>query len=315
MVKVLLEHLLLTIKLLDVGDRFIILFLCCITLVSCRLDENMFDNEELFKYELDDYGAFEIQIADHYDIHDSLVNMVSLSSKLPTEALPTQLSAVYVGDANAIETDTVILYCHGNYGHLDYYWTRIKLLANIGHKNKYGVFAMDYRGYGMSGGEPTEEGIEQDVHTAMEWLEKRGLTTDRLIMYGYSLGSAPATELTANDGALQPSKLILEAPFANTETMIQDVTGLVIPGKYVTNITMNVAQKVTQVQEPLLWLHGDNDQFLNIQTHGEVVFASHPGEIDVEKFAVRVNKGEHSNLPKVMGTEYYLQVLENFIAN
>lgn len=309
------ERLLLTIKQLVVGDRFIILFLFCIALISCRLDDNMFENEELYKYELDDYGAFEIQISDEYHIHDSLISMVSLSSKMNTEALPTQISAVYVGDIDSIQTDTVILYCHGNYGHLDYYWTRIKLLANIGHKNKYGVFAMDYRGYGMSGGEPSEEGIEEDVRTAIEWLENRGLSSDRLIMYGYSLGSAPATKLTANDGVLQPSKLILEAPFANTETMVQDATGLALPARYVTNITMNVAQKVANIEEPFLWLHGDNDQFLNIQTHGEVVFASHPGEIDVEKFAVRVNKGEHSNLPKVMGTEYYLQVLENFIAN
>lgn len=272
-----------------------------------------FDGQEVFEYELDNYGQFEIQIDNVYDIHDSLISIVSLSSKLNTESLPTQISGVYIGDIDSIQTDTVILYCHGNYGHIDYYWTRIKLLANIGYKNKYGILAIDYRGYGMSDGETTEETLYEDVRTAVEWLQNRGLESDRLIMYGYSLGSAPATKLTSNDAFLQPSKLVLEAPFANAETMAQDATGLALPGSYFTNLKLNVAIEIQDIEEPLLWIHGRNDAYLNIDTHGEVVFASHPGEIDVTKFAQRINKGEHSNLPKVIGVNNYLDLLENFI--
>lgn len=288
--------------------------LVCLTLVSCRLDNNMFENEELFEYELDDYGNPELIISPDFDLPDTMVRIVDLSSKMQSEALPVQISSVFIGKVDSLVSDTVILYCHGNYGHIDYYWTRIKLLANIGHKNKYSVMAVDYRGYGMSDGEPSEEGMIEDVRTAVKWLRNRGVTSDRLILYGYSLGSAPASVVSSSPIDLTPSKLILEAPFANTETMVQDATGLAIPSKYVTNLSLNVAQQMLNVDQPFLWLHGNNDQFLNINSHGEVVFASHQGEIDIDKFAHRINKGEHSNLPKVMGTNYYLQVLENFIS-
>lgn len=301
------------IKRLAVRDRIVFGVLFTVLLISCRLDNSVFDGQELFEYELDDYGQFEIQIDKTYDIPDSLVSIVSLSSKLNSEALPTQISGVYIGEMDSIQSDTVILYCHGNYGHIDYYWTRIKLLANIGYKNKYGVLAIDYRGYGTSDGESTEETMYEDVRTALQWLQNRGLESDRLIMYGYSLGSAPATKLTSDDAFLQASKLILEAPFANAETMVQDATGLDLPGSYLTNLKLDVAIEIQDIEEPLLWIHGRNDAYLNIDTHGEVVFASHRGEIDIDKFAHRVNKGEHSNLPKAIGVNYYLDLLENFI--
>ena len=70
-----------------------------------------------------------------------------------------KIHAVYLGNIADIATDTIILYCHGNRDHLDFYWPRIKLLANVGGKNRYGVLAMDYRGFGLSEGPATEEGM------------------------------------------------------------------------------------------------------------------------------------------------------------
>ena len=67
---------------------------------------------------------------------------------------------------------------------------------------------MDYQGFGMSTGTPTEDGMIEDVKGAVKWLEERGLEQDRFVMYGYSLGSAPATAVSANNEILMPSKLI-----------------------------------------------------------------------------------------------------------
>ena len=50
----------------------------------------------------------------------------------------------------------------------------------------------------------------QDADACLRWLESRGLTNDRLIIYGYSLGSAPTCELTANPRSMSPNKIILE---------------------------------------------------------------------------------------------------------
>jgi hypothetical protein len=57
-------------------------------------------------------------------------------------------------------------------------------------------------------------------------------------------------------------------------------------------------------------LHGVNDDFLDIDTHGEVVFANHPGP---EKIAYSIPDPVRNNLPEVMGYEAYLAAVGHFI--
>ena len=80
------------------------------------------------------------------------------------------------------------------------------------HNTKCNVLIVDYRGYGKSEGIPTEEGMYEDVRAAMNWLKSWGVPTQQIINYGFSLGSAPATDLMAfgMDGDY-PNKLILES--------------------------------------------------------------------------------------------------------
>jgi pimeloyl-ACP methyl ester carboxylesterase len=220
--------------------------------------------------------------------------------------------AVYIGDINRIATDTVIMYCHGNADHLDFYWPRAKLLANVGSKNRYGVMMIDYRGYGLSDGKASESGLYADVDTALAWLKSKGLTDSRLIMYGFSLGTAPAVELTAHPRSLTPAKLILEAPFSSSETMVQNATLLSLPGSYFVNAKINNAEKIKEINQPFLWLHGTDDEKLEIKTHGEVVYKNYPGS---SKFAYRIPGAGHSDLPIVMGLENYKKAIEDFVKN
>src|SRR5687767_10716055 len=56
-----------------------------------------------------------------------------------------------------------IVYFHGNGGNLSN-WSPI--LATIVRRG-YAVFAVDYRGYGLSTGRPTENGLYRDVEAAV----------------------------------------------------------------------------------------------------------------------------------------------------
>jgi hypothetical protein len=47
----------------------------------------------------------------------------------------------------------------------------------------------------MSEGKPTEANMYESVRGGLNWLKDKGLTSDRLVAYGYSLGSAPACEI------------------------------------------------------------------------------------------------------------------------
>lgn len=305
-----------------------ILLLCTlIVTASCaRLDSNLYNPSKVDSYLLDDYqGETDIAVDDpKYDILATFIHHLDGEIISNDGKSEVPLQAYFIGDRTLIGTPgyKVILYCHGNRDHMDFYWPRIKLLANIGAMNEYGVLAIDYRGYGATPGEPSESGMYADVDAAIKWLqnENGGLAANDFILYGFSLGTAAATELSANPrSALVPSKLILEAPFASAEVMVQDNTLLALPGSFVTNVKIDNAEEIKKLGNvPLLWLHGKQDDFLDIKRHGEVVYKNHPGTENVDKFAVRVDDAHHSNIPEKLGSlafEDYLNQLRIFLQN
>ncbi len=187
----------------------IVLFTFLIGLSSClRLDDNLYNGSKLTEYKFDKYeGEQDFILDSSYNIPASKFNYFTLESKGEKDKNSFKIHCVYLGDMSRIGIDTVILYCHGNKDHMDFYWQRAKLLANTGGKDRYGVMMFDYRGYGLSEGKPTEEGMYADADACMRWLKAKGLTGNRFVIYGFSLGTAPACELTANPRALTPQKI------------------------------------------------------------------------------------------------------------
>ena len=277
-------------------------------LSSCLdLDPLLFNpNTDITEYLLDDFEREEDEELDTYAVADSLTTLFTMDVGENNE----KIYAIYIGDISNIATDTVILYLHGNAGHMDYYWPRAKLLANIGRQHKYGVLMIDYRGYGLSDGLPCEANLYEDSRAAAQWLLDQGLTSDRFLIYGFSLGGAPTLELTANGAPIAPTKIMLESPFASAEVMVQDGSGLALPGSFFINLQIDNAEEVKKVTQPLYWLHGELDDFVAMETHGLVVYESHQGDY---KEAHRIPKANHSDVPKVMGYETYLESLQAFM--
>ena len=293
--------------------KFIILIFIGVTLNSCfRLDDNLFNPEnEISEYKLDNYTEeVDFVLDGSYNIPSNLVSIFTLNSLAPGESSPTSIYAIYIGDQNNIATDTVIMYCHGNKNHMDHYWERAKLLAHTGGKNNYGVLMVDYRGYGLSNGSPSEDGLYADVDAGLNWLKERGLTSDRLVMYGYSMGSAPACELTAKPRSLAASKLILESPFASAAVMVQDASVLGMPTSFVTNLTIDNAEEIKIINQPFMWMHGTADLFLNINTHGQVVYDNYQGS---HKEDHKLNGTNHNNVPVMYGYQNYCDDINSFI--
>lgn len=287
----------------------IYIFIAFIGFSAClRLDPMLFNPiDSISEYELDgyvgDYDSF-FALDESYDIPDSLITIFTLPTSTERD-----IYAIYIGEPSQISTDTVILYNHGNYGHMDVYWQRIKLLANVGGKNRFGVLMIDYSGFGLSEGTANEESMYEDVNNAILWLEEKGLTNDRFIVYGFSLGTAPSCELTSSPRSLNPKKIILEAPFASASVMVQDGSQLAMPGTFITSLTIDNAEKIKEIQQPLLWIHGEDDDFVNIG-HGELVYGNHSGDY---KIAIRVPEAGHSTIPQTVGFEIYSQRILEFI--
>ncbi len=263
------------------------------------------------QYLLDNYTGTQDFILDNsYKIPDSLIHIFTLQSREPSESNATQIYAIYIGDISKIATDTVIMYCHGNKWNMDFYWQRAKLLANTGNKNQYGVLMVDYRGYGMSSGTPTEDGMYADVDAALQWLNNKGLSNSRLMIYGFSLGSVPATMLTAHPRTMTPAKLILEAPFASSATLVNDATQLDLPPSYVTTFKIDNADEIKLVNQPFMWMHGLSDTFLNWQTNGLVVYNNYQG---IYKEKHLIPGADHGEIPVKDGFVQYSSDLYAFI--
>jgi alpha/beta superfamily hydrolase len=298
----------------NLGVLFLTLLALGALFSSCaKLDANLFNNsEKITEYKWDNYtGEQDFVLDASYNIPPDKFMLFDLESRAPGESSSTNIKAIYLGDVSKINTDTVIVYCHGNKWHMDFYWQRAKLLAHIGGKNHYGVLMMDYRGYGLSKGKPTEKGMYADVNACLQWLKDKGLSSSRLIMYGFSLGTAPTCELSGNPTVLTPSKMILEAPFAGAAVMVQDASQLNMPADYFTDLKIDNAEEIKKCPQPLLWLHGTNDNFLNYITHGPVVYNNHTGTY---KQHIAVNGADHGEVPAKYGFDNYLKSLHAFVS-
>ena len=278
-----------------------------VLLISClRLDDNLFNPDAgITEYKYDKFeGEVDFILDASYDIPPDLVHQFTLTSG------EKKIYALYLGNIAEIATDTVIMYCHGNKWHMDFYWQRAKLLAHTGHKNRFGLLMIDYGGFGLSEGPATESRLYEDVDAALKWLKEKGLSDERLVMYGFSLGSAPAIKLTANPLTLKPWKLITEAPFASASVMVQDAAVLAMPSSFYVNVEINNAEEIKKVQQPYMWIHGIDDSFLSIATHGEIVFKNYSG---ISGESHKITGGEHGDVPLIWGFENYTEAIKAFI--
>lgn len=280
-----------------------------------RLDDFLFNNDDsISSYKLDNFdGPVSVDLSNQYYIPDNLIHQFTYDIESEGENL--NVAAIYTGDINSIATDTIILYCHGNRDHMDFYWPRQKLYSHMGNLGRFGVLMLDYPGFGLSEGKPTEKNMYDAVDGAMEWLKDKGLTDDRLIMFGFSLGSAPVCKAAGEQNfSMNPSKIILEAPFASSEVMVQDAALLNMPASYFVNVEIANAEQIKSVDVPFLWMHGINDDFLSISTHGQVVYDNYNLNGSFKK-AVKVPGAGHETVPVFLGLDNYQNEILDFIVN
>jgi fermentation-respiration switch protein FrsA (DUF1100 family) len=161
----------------------------------------------------------------------------------------------------------VILYFHGNGGHVGYRVERLLRFAREG----YGVLMPEYRGYGGNPGTPTETGFYADARAALDFLEREGVAPNRLVLYGESLGSGVAVELaTQHDVAA----LILEAPPTSVAEVAQHHFPYVPATRMVID-RFDLRSRIGKVRAPILFLHGERDRVVPIR-YGRALFNAAP---------------------------------------
>jgi hypothetical protein len=157
----------------------------------------------------------------------------------------------------APEAFTVLL-LHGNAGNISHRLDKVAAFSGAG----LAVLIVDYRGYGRSEGTPGEEGLFRDARAAWRHLtEERGTPPGQVIVYGESLGCAPALRLAAalqREGAA-PAALVLEAPFSSAAEMSRLVLPW-LPVAWLLRSRFDNLSLAAQVTVPALVLVGEEDE-------------------------------------------------------
>ncbi len=137
----------------------------------------------------------------------------------------------------------------------------------------FGAVLAEYRGYGSSvASKPSEIGLYSDADAVIRWLRAQGITRERTVLWGFSLGTGVAAEIAARG---EGARLVLQAPF----TSIPDVAARrapFLPAHLLFRDRFDTLAKSSRIAIPTLVIHGDADPVVPFDM-GERVAGAIPG--------------------------------------
>lgn len=199
-----------------------------------------------------------------------------------------------------------LLWFHGNAGNISH---RLDNILMLHQRLGVGVFIIDYRGYGLSEGRPSEKGIYMDAKAAFDYLgSDLGLDAERdVVLLGRSLGTGVAVEMATR---YRVRGVILESGFTSIREMA-DASGSPLPIPLVLTLfeaRYDSISKIGRVESPVMVLHGDRDDTVPYWMAEKLYAAANDPKT---LYPIR---GAGHNDTVYVGSEGYFEALENFIS-
>lgn len=167
-----------------------------------------------------------------------------------------------------VKNQPTILYFHGQAESI----LQHQDIAEFAFRNGYGVFLLSYRGHYRAWGLPSEQGVYNDAQAAVNQLNKFGVETKDIILWGHSLGTAVAMNTAVNNDV---KALILQSPIKDIKSGAQDVVKFYIRHikvgwirKYIKTHFKDIEfvqnfdniGKISKVKCPILLAHSKTDR-------------------------------------------------------
>ena len=163
---------------------------------------------------------------------------------------------------------TVLLF-HGNAGNISHRVGYAKMFYDLG----YNTLLVDYRGYGESSGEPTEEGTYRDARASWTWLTvTRGIKASSIVLFGESLGGGVAAWLAAQHVQPAPRALILSSTFTSIPDLGAELYPW-LPVRWLSRIHYDNLASLERSRAPLLIAHSPGDEIIPY-AHGRRLYAA-----------------------------------------
>lgn len=193
----------------------------------------------------------------------------------------------------------VLVWFHGNAGNISHRLDNAKRLID-----RFGldILLVDYRGYGLSEGRPSEAGLYRDGLAMYDEAVRRGFGPARIVLFGRSLGAAVAVEVGLQR---RSAAMILETPFRSVPAMARAhypfIPAVLIRSRF------DVEAKIAAVEVPKLILHGDRDEIVPL-AHARRIF-------DLARPPKRIHliRGAGHNDTYLVGGEEYFRAWREFL--
>ena len=158
------------------------------------------------------------------------------------------------------QPSAAVVFFHGNAELIDYQNRIVQGYRQLG----LAVLLVEYRGYGRSSGQPSQQAIRGDAAQFYDQLVQRPeIDPRRVVFHGRSLGGGLASDLAR---VRPPAALVLESTFQSIRAM---ASGLGVPA-FLIKHPLRTDQVLRQNHIPVLIFHGSHDEIIP-PSHGRAL--------------------------------------------
>ncbi len=220
--------------------------------------------------------------------------------------LPASKSAVMHGlHFKSRAPKGVVLYFHGRGWNLGSLYRRTGIPEDFVTRG-YDFFIIDYRGFGKSTGQRSEETIFSDANLAYNYLLER-YPEDQIVVYGMSFGTGVAAKVASMH---HPRQLILEAPY----TSMLDMADKAVPylPKFLVSLILKyhirTDEFISKVSCPIHIFHGTHDTLIPHSSSQKLLKKI---KTSVQAKLTSIDNGTHEHLPSYQEYTKELDLLLN----
>lgn len=193
----------------------------------------------------------------------------------------------------------MVIFFHGNAGNIGHRLDYLRMFHDLG----LATLVVDYRGYGLSSGTPSEDGTYLDAAAAWRHATRvLGFPANSIVLFGESLGGGVAAQLAADN---PPGALILASTFTSVPDLGSELYPL-LPVRLLARIRYDNLKRLPEIACPVLVIHSRSDEVIPFG-HGRRLFeaASQPKQF------LEIAGGHNEGF--VFGREEWIRQADNFL--
>lgn len=164
---------------------------------------------------------------------------------------------------NPSPTKKILVYFHGNSEDLGGAYNFLKFVQ---FRIEAHIISVEYPGYGVYKGQPTESSILNDASRVLEFIQKvLKWPTKDVIALGRSIGTGPACYLASMNSL---GALALISPYTSIRGIVKTMFGKI--SQYFIKERFIITDMIKKVKCPTFILHGKRDNIIPVE-HSEIL--------------------------------------------